>query len=161
MNHNKNKNYHYQEYLKIKQQYLQIKNYKNYNKNGGYKPKYYFTTDDNVIIQYKIKSPDKIGSDDFTTNIKKSDKTKIFLINSIESFDNFTKKYAKISSDKKRFYLKWYEIKNDYKGFYLDKSIQDLNMRRKYEMSHWMFEKVFDSWWIHEVNGINGVIIFV
>ena len=76
----------------------------------------------NRYYSYYQINPMLINPNDFTNKIK-PDRTKIFCINDINTFDIFTKKYSEAYMDpEKDYYLRinWDRVSKDFKGFYLD-----------------------------------------
>lgn len=155
-----------QEYQKYKSRYLQQKQIGSskiigsYSEPGKEDRRLVMVTDDNVYVSYVIKSIDKYNSSQITSDLKKPNKNKILIIQDIDTFDNFTKKYGQISFNRKHIYIQWYRVANDYKGFYLDKSNVDLALRRKSKLNYGPFDKSFNSWYAVEYSGITGVMVF-
>lgn len=156
------------EYKKYKTKYLEQKDIMSgsakiigsYSEPGKEDRRLVMVTDDNVYVSYVIKSIDKYKDSDFTTDTKKPQPNKIFIINNIDTFDNFTKKYGKISFNRKHIFIQWYRVANDYKGFYLDKSNVDLVLRRKSNVIFGPLERKYKSWYLFEYNNISGVMVF-
>lgn len=151
------------EYKKYKQLYLQQKGAAriigSYSDPGKEDRRLVMVTDDNVYVSYVIKSIDKYHGKT-TSDLKKPNKNKIFVIKDIDTFDNFTKKYGKISYSRKHIFIQWYRVANDYKGFYLDKSNVDLALRRKSRLVFGPFEKTYNSWYAVEHSNITGTMVF-
>lgn len=82
--------------------------------------------------------------EDFTRDFNKSDKTKIFMIDDYDGFDEITKKYGGIyqtKSGKHYLRLNWNSFADDYKGFMIDSTSSLDRVKRAYYM-----EKKYISW---------------
>lgn len=88
---------------------------------------------------------------DFIKWKDKADKNKILIIDNIEDFDDFTYKYGaldkykiadQVYGDQTVLYIKWNEVKKDYKGLYLDEGIKEERYNEAYFNG-----KLYDSWW--------------
>lgn len=71
---------------------------------------------------------------------------KILVIDNINSFDIFTKLYAKEVFDKKYMYVKWNNVAKNFLGFYIDRSNKDLYLIC-HDLHNYKDKDVFKSWW--------------
>lgn len=160
------KNYE-QKYIKYKLKYLQLKHIQHNNvQHGGFAPAGLYEWKDKMIkstrtledkyFSFYEKSPIYLQDKDKTTELK-PDKTKVLVVDSIDTFDAFTNKYCSLiyTDDDAILYVKWDKVARDFMGFYLIRS-PDLKLAR---YSNAMFKgKRCISWWKHEYSLINVMI---
>jgi hypothetical protein len=161
------------EYLKIKQQYIELKQIifkSNSNMIGGIRSDGTYNmdgnlylvrrTEDNKRFSFKEEPFSKFDKYDLTSNTKKPDKTKILYINDEETFDWFSLKYAQY--DQFHMYVEWDKVAMDYKGFYLNKDNKDLYLRKHGTARKGSMGKFRStSWWVHEYDKLTyNVMIF-
>ena len=116
-------------------------------------------TDDNMYVSYVTKSIDNYANK-ITKNPLKP-KHKILVIDTIDTFDQFTNKYGRLGYNRKYIFIQWARVANDFKGFYLDKNNTNLALRRKQELPYGPLQHhSLKSWWAQEYSGINGVMVF-
>lgn len=116
-----------------------------------------FKTDDKKFISYYQEMASSIDPDEFTTDMKKPDKEKILLIDSIDTFDEFTNRYGNVTENGKSVYIQWDRVAKNYKGFYLNLENTDLFINRH---EHTTYKKNrIQSWWLYEYT-MRGVLIF-
>ncbi len=163
---------YYNKYKKYKQKYLELKQLKQVHQFGGSQHNIvHYNTKANNYISYYMELYGAINKDDFTTDMRKPDKTKILLINSDFLFDIFTNKYGGITPyynpyyeypdiNQHSIYINWDKVAKDYKGFYLEHTDNKLSLLRK---SYASYNKIrLTSWWLNEYERFGtGVIIFV
>lgn len=118
-------------------------------------------TDEGNFISYTVQTVNSIKEEDFTEDVRKPNRDKILKINSVSTFDLFTKKYGGYNKIYKHLYIKWDSVRKDYKGFYLNKSNINLKLRREDKAMLATFQ--VGSWWSNEYNefNVNGVMIYV
>lgn len=162
----------------------------------------FFRTDDDKIVKFYNEPTKNLDKYETTSNIQKPDKNKILVINNIKVFDEFTNKYGAITKKDDTFiiqnshinwgdelvaksgefiFIKWYDVANDYKGFYLEQPISikkkesigktyyykdDISPEKakklKYNRYKWapFHKRDYISWWSWEYN-YSGILIFV
>lgn len=154
-------------YEKYKNKYLQSKyNNKSDFIGGGSIDGYYyknniqyktFKTDENKYISYYEENINTINDTDITKELKKPNPTKILVIDNIDSFNHFTNKYGQYGKDLETIYIQWDRVLNDYKGFYLDQTNNNLIIQRHQYAYYKQYR--LDSWWSYEYKPY-GVMIF-
>jgi len=139
-----------QKYFKYKKKYLKLLE-SGYQKNGKYYD-VYKTIDGNFMSYYRDSGLDKYQ---ITDDLRKPNRSKILVIDSIKVFDFFTQKYGVVHDD--AVYIKWNKVSNDYKGFYLNQENKNLFFERH---DHIIFKfRRLKSWWSNEYNFV-GILIF-
>ena len=112
-----------QKYYKYKSKYIRLKHLQS----GGDVIGTYSLNNENYksvrtkmgkIYSYYEKSIGQIPKDQQTNDLRKPDKSKILVIDSIKIFDIFTGKYGDLIDDE--LYIKWDKVREDYKGFYIN-----------------------------------------
>lgn len=113
-----------------------------------------FETDaGNYVSLYEIPK-ESIKEKEFTKEVKRRNKERILMIDTIPLFDHFTNKYGDLN-DNDTIYIHWDKVARDYKGFYLDKMNTELSILRSgtaiYKRRRYM------SWWDYEYDFYNVI----
>lgn len=91
----------------------------------------------------KIYEYTDFDKEDYIKMYKPSNKSKILMINNINSFDDFTIKYGEINENDNNIYIKWDDVSNKYKGIYIPSSAlgnrEDVIPYKDTSVNNWIY----------------------
>jgi hypothetical protein len=150
MSHNDNIDYEHK-YKKYKTKYLELRrnaNIKELDSLGNPRIKGVLETYDGYRVPYHEELIESVPESLITKDPAGKSQNKILVIDNINSFDIFTKLYAKEVFDKKYMYVRWERVASKFMGFYIDRSNKELYLLR-HDMHNYKDREMFDSWWLN------------
>lgn len=143
-------------YDKYKTKYLKLRREVENILQEDKKVKKSFETYEGNIVPYHEEYIENIP-DSLITKDPAKPSNKVLIIDNVNSFDVFTKLYAKEVYSKKFMYVRWEQVAQNFLGFYINCDNKDLYLTR-YEMINYKDKDMFDSWWKREYDNVNVVI---